>query len=69
MTEPVELTDALALLRADHVTGRAQLEADLKEHGASPEEAAVWLDAVDEMHRIAASTLFRIDNGAPPKPH
>ena len=67
--EPIELTSALVLLRADRDTVRRQLQADLDERGATPEESEIWLDALDDMHRAAASTLFRIDNNAPPKPH
>ncbi len=67
--EPMELSDALVLLRADHDTARRQLQADLDERGATPEETEVWLDALDDMHRAAAGSLFRIDNGAPPKPN
>ena len=67
--EPIELSDALVLLRADHDTARRQLQADLDERGATPEETEVWLDALDDMHRAAAGSHFRIDNGAPPKPN
>ena len=67
--EPVELAHALVLLRADHDMERSQLQADLKIAGISPEETEVWLTALDDIHRAAASTLFRIENGAPPKPH
>ncbi len=62
--EPVKLTDALSRLQADHETERRLLESDLKEHDATPEQAAVWLEALDETYRLAATTLFRIDNGA-----
>lgn len=65
--EPVELPDALAGLRADYDSARRQLQADLKAVGATEEEAEVWLDALDGMHHAAASTLFRIENGARPK--
>ena len=67
--EPVELSNALVLLRADHDSARRLLQGDLEAIGATPEEAEVWLTALDDIHRTAASTLFRIDNGAPPKPH
>ena len=67
MSEPVELTDALALLRADRDSTQRLLEADLKERGATAEEAAPWLDAHNEIYRQAATTLFRIDSGAPPR--
>ena len=39
--EPMELSDALVLLRADHDTGRRQLQADLEALGATPEESEV----------------------------
>ncbi len=67
--EPIELSDALVLLCADRDTGRRQLQADLEAIVATPEQAEVWLDAFDGIYRAAASTLFRIENGAPPKPH
>ncbi len=65
----MELSDALVLLRADRDTERSRLQADLEIAGVSPEETEVWLTALDDIHRAAASTLFRIENGAPPKPH
>ncbi len=65
--EPVELTDALVLLRADRDTARRQIQNDLEAIDATPEQAEVWLDAFDGIYRAAASTLFRIENGAPPK--
>ena len=67
MSNPVELTDALALLRADHDSAQHLLEADLEKLGATAEEAAPWLDAHNEIYRQAATALFRIDNGAPPR--
>ncbi len=67
--EPMDLSDALVLLRADRDTGRRQLQTDLEAIDATPEQAEVWLDAFDGIYRAAASTLFRIENGAPPKPH
>ena len=65
--EPMELASALVLLRADCDTARRQLQADLDKRGATPEESEVWLTALDDMHRTAASTLFRIETGARPK--
>ena len=67
--EPIELSNALTILRADRDVARQQLQADLEALGATPEETEIWLDALDNMHRAAASTLFRIENGAPPKPN
>ena len=65
--EPIELANALVLLRADRDTARRQLKADLEIAGALPEETEVWLTALDDMHRAAATTLFRIETGALPK--
>ena len=67
-TEPVELTRALILLRADHDTARRLLEADLEALGATWEQAEPWLTALDDSHRAASIALFRIDTGGPPKP-
>lgn len=66
-SEPMELSDALMLLRADHDSARRLLLTDLEALGASQEEREIWLTALDDMHRAAAGTLFRIESGAPPK--
>ena len=64
MSGPVELTDALARLRADRDAAQRLLEADLEKLGATAEEAAPWLDVHNEIYRQAATALFRIDSGA-----